>query len=252
MVCCFESLSQWSRNIFLDRSHSTMDVATQQKCRDGDGIQDLISSLKESLTKSPEFSTKQDDSSIKLKDSIESSLNELKDVIMSSITIQSSTSHGDDDRMFASREAAPDMNLNSSKNVYSETIMKDAAESIKLLKQHMETFKNCIKESDKVMDNLNTIETNQASLWRDVAALECMKENIPIMVRISCPYTNCFIMLFVIMCCDVVQEHMVQEIYSSYEMSLLTSMTHEQLDSYHFIARTLHMEWIGMAPEQQS
>lgn len=247
MVCCFESLSQWSRNIFLDRSHSTMVVATQQKCRDGDGIQDLISSLKESLTKSPEFSTKQDDCSVKLKDSIESSLDELKDVIMSSITIQSAASH--DDRMFPSRETAHDMNLNSSNNVYSETLMKDAAESIKLLKQYMETLKNCIKESDKVMDKLATIETDQASIWRDIAALECLKENIPIMVRISCPCTNCLIMLFVTMCGDVVQEHMVQEIFSSYEMSLLTSMTHEQLDSYHFIARTLHMEWIGMASE---
>ena len=45
---------------------------------------------------------------------------------------------------------------------------------------------------------------------------------------------------------DMVQDHMVQEVYSSYGKSLLTSMTHQQLDSYYFVARTLHMEWIDL------
>ena len=165
-----------------------MDLATQQKRRDDDddhaddGIQNVLSSLKESITNSPQLSTKQDGSSVKLRNSIESSLDELKDVIMSSIAIRSATSQ--DDRMFPSCDANHGLNSNSEKP-YNQISMKEAAVSIQLLKQHMETLKNCIQESDKVMDNLaTTIETNQASVCRDVAALECIKENIPTMVRI--------------------------------------------------------------------
>ena len=166
-----------------------MDLATQRKRRDDDddhaddGIQNVLSSLKESITNSPQFSTKQDSSSVKLRNSIDSSLDELKDVMMSSIAIRSANSQ-DDDRMFPSHDADHGVNSNS-KYTYNETSMKEAAESILLLKQHMETLKNCIQESDKVMDHLaTTIETKKASVCRDVAALECIKENIPTMVRI--------------------------------------------------------------------